>query len=97
MPVILPMWITGFDKMMPEGRRFPFKFFPRIGTHLSVTFGTPLPSTEINALIDGIVRDTKIASDDREAVIRTEVTDMIRRAVEALGRSASGNSLRSEE
>ncbi|THV05418.1 hypothetical protein K435DRAFT_712859 [Dendrothele bispora CBS 962.96] len=50
-PTIIPMWITGFDKLMPEGRAFPFKFFPRIGTRLSVTFGEPLPADEITNVI----------------------------------------------
>ncbi len=41
-PVIIPMWLTGFDKMMPEGRSFPYKYMPRLGTHISITFGDPL-------------------------------------------------------
>lgn len=46
-PVIIPTWITGFDKLMPEGRKFPYKFFPRPGAELSVTFGQPLSADSI--------------------------------------------------
>ncbi|KAF5388002.1 hypothetical protein D9615_000099 [Tricholomella constricta] len=46
-PVIIPMWLTGFDKLMPEGRRFPYKYLPRPGAQLSVTFGNPLSTGEI--------------------------------------------------
>ncbi|KAG6850055.1 hypothetical protein H0H93_001871 [Arthromyces matolae] len=46
-PVIIPMWLTGFDKLMPEGRAFPWKYLPRYGAELSVTFGSPIPAEEI--------------------------------------------------
>lgn len=46
-PIIIPTWITGFDKLMPEGRKFPFKIFPRPGAELSVTFGEPLSAASI--------------------------------------------------
>lgn len=46
-PVIIPAWITGFDQLMPEGRKIPFKFFPRPGAELSVTFGEPLSAASI--------------------------------------------------
>ena len=32
---------------MPEGRKSPYKFFPRRGVALSVTFGEPIPADEI--------------------------------------------------
>jgi monolysocardiolipin acyltransferase len=37
---------------MPEGRRAPWKFFPRPGARLSVTFGAPLPTTAVSAALD---------------------------------------------
>ena len=43
-PFIIPMWLTGFDQLMPEGRSFPYKYLPRPGAHLSVTFGNPIPA-----------------------------------------------------
>ncbi|KAF9057457.1 hypothetical protein BJ165DRAFT_1333965, partial [Panaeolus papilionaceus] len=42
MPVVIPMWIAGFDQLMPEGRAFPYKYLPRTGVNLSVTFGQPV-------------------------------------------------------
>lgn len=46
-PVIIPMWLTGFDQLMPEGRPFPYKYIPRFGAELSVTFGSPIPADTI--------------------------------------------------
>lgn len=41
----------GFDRLMPEGRSFPWKFIPRPRVSLSVTFGKPIDANEIrNAL-----------------------------------------------
>jgi monolysocardiolipin acyltransferase len=34
---------------MPEGRRAPWKFFPRQGARLSVTFGAPLSPAVVRA------------------------------------------------
>jgi len=36
---------------MPEGRRAPWKFFPRPGARLSVTFGAPLPTAAVGAAL----------------------------------------------
>ena len=46
-PIVIPMWLTGFDQLMPEGRPFPYKYFPRTGVHLTVTFGDPVPEHEL--------------------------------------------------
>ena len=46
-PIVIPMWLTGFDQLMPEGRPFPYKYLPRIGAHLSITFGDPVPTHEL--------------------------------------------------
>ncbi|KAF8873866.1 acyltransferase-domain-containing protein [Gymnopilus junonius] len=46
-PVVIPMWVTGFDHLMPEGRPFPYKYLPCLGARLSVTFGKPVPADEI--------------------------------------------------
>ncbi|KAL5638934.1 hypothetical protein ACGC1H_003337 [Rhizoctonia solani] len=43
-PVIIPMHIAGLQKVMPEPRRF--KFLPRIGHHISITFGDPEALTQ---------------------------------------------------
>ncbi|KAG7096684.1 hypothetical protein E1B28_004098 [Marasmius oreades] len=88
-PVVIPMWITGFDALMPEGRPFPYKFFPRLGTSLTVTFGKPLPPDAVASIVDCLPAEeqdpTKML--EREVFIRTQVTSMIHDAVESLGRS----------
>jgi len=50
-PTIIPMWITGFDKLMPEGRRAPWRFFPRPGASLGIRFGAPLPEASVLATL----------------------------------------------
>ncbi|KZV70947.1 acyltransferase-domain-containing protein [Peniophora sp. CONT] len=117
-PVIIPMWIAGFDTLMPEGRRFPFNFIPRLGAKLSVTFGEPISPEDILSALqhrtgipantsqkasswiaqtsvehagEGMRRD--LATDEESRDIRIAVTDVVQRAVEALGRRVSGNML----
>lgn len=36
---------------MPENRSFPWKYFPRLGVKLSVTFGDPLSPRDIQAAL----------------------------------------------
>ncbi|KAF8826456.1 hypothetical protein HHX47_DHR5000192 [Lentinula edodes] len=91
-PIVIPMWITGFDKLMPEGRSFPFKYFPRIGARLSITFGEPLPldqirSTQVRVSSDRHPEQTQI---DFDARMRTEITTAIHKAILTLGRGVSG-------
>ncbi|KZT67509.1 acyltransferase-domain-containing protein [Daedalea quercina L-15889] len=47
-PIIIPMWLTGFDQLMPEGRSAPWKFLPRPGAVLSITFGKPVDNTAVH-------------------------------------------------
>ncbi|KAK7061440.1 Tafazzin family protein [Favolaschia claudopus] len=91
MPTIIPMWLTGFDSLMPEGRSFPYKYFPRPRKQLSITFGPPLDLEELDILRKNAVDKT----DPSEiAQIRAEITKVLHDTVEKLGRSVSGNSLR---
>lgn len=123
LPLIIPMWLTGFDKLMPEGRPIPLKFLPKLGVKLGVAFGDPIPPARIVALLDALpnhrsnqaprthayteephgrcgARYEKSLADD-EAIaqkremdhIRSEVTMIVQRAVEDLGRKLSGNRL----
>ncbi|KAG1756057.1 acyltransferase-domain-containing protein [Suillus lakei] len=128
-PLIIPMWLTGFDKLMPEHRSFPYKYFPKLGIKLGVVFGDPIPVEKITAALsalhvplvaeDGVelelgnelhpggrVDRTAVRGGERFApgcdvvkrkrqmdVVRSDVTAIIQRAVEALGRKESGNFL----
>lgn len=105
---------------MPEGRPFPYKFFPRRGVALSVTFGSPIPQSSLKTarriheelpLIENEdalpltgereahERDSGMRSKEgwlggsvgnrereEEARIRSAVTAVVHREVEALGR-----------
>ena len=44
----------GFDKLMPENRSFPWKYIPRLGVKLSITFGDPLSPQDIQAALQGL-------------------------------------------
>ncbi|KAI9437910.1 acyltransferase-domain-containing protein [Lactarius psammicola] len=102
-PTIIPMWITGFDKLMPEGRHAPWKYLPRSGARLSVTFGTPVPPAAVRAALDMTTREEVVPGEaaqaqeearrrkDRE--VRIALTEVVQRAVEALGRQVSGDLL----
>jgi len=72
-------------ELMPERRKFPFNILPRAGAHLSITFGEPIPAEELFS-----VANSKESSED---IIRSKLTDIVRRRVELLGRSVSGLTL----
>ncbi|KAH9482947.1 Tafazzin [Psilocybe cubensis] len=61
-PIVIPMWITGFDQLMPEGRPFPNKYLPRIGARMSVTFGQPVPTEKLEEALDVSPRDSDVIS-----------------------------------
>ncbi|KAG2051311.1 hypothetical protein BDR06DRAFT_990468 [Suillus hirtellus] len=114
-PLIIPMWLTGFDKLMPEHRSFPHKYFPRLGVRLGVAFGVPIPVEEITAALSARSYVPLIGEDGTNSklsnelypggrvgrtphkrhmdVARSDVTAIIQRAVEALGRRVSGDLL----
>ncbi|KAG0699866.1 acyltransferase-domain-containing protein [Suillus ampliporus] len=137
-PLIIPMWLTGFDKLMPEHRSFPYKYFPKLGIELGVALGDPIPVEEITATLntlhqsstvphshtprvteDGVESElgdklrlggwagcAVVPAGDQSAPgcdlekrnrqmdsVRSDVTAIIQRAVEALGRQVSGNHL----
>ena len=90
------MWITGFDQLMPEGRPFPYNYLPRIGAHLSVTFGNPIAETELLEALRSkaslFIKSSEprapigpSADDPSTALIRQRVTAIIHREVERLG------------
>ncbi|KAI0667414.1 acyltransferase-domain-containing protein [Trametes maxima] len=66
-PVIVPMWLTGFDKLMPEGRPFPYNFVPKPGAALSVTFGEPVPVSDIQEALDTLIREHRLPAAPRSS------------------------------
>ncbi|KAI9461407.1 acyltransferase-domain-containing protein [Russula earlei] len=86
-PTIIPMWLTGFDDLMPEGRRSPWKYLPHPGVRLSVTFGAPIPPAAVHATL-GEQEKKRVDVETRMAL-----TDLVQRAVEDLGRKVSGDLL----
>ena len=51
---------TGFDKLMPEGRPFPYKFLPRPGADLTITFGEPVPPEDIQNALSSLVAERRM-------------------------------------
>ncbi|CAH7671700.1 acyltransferase-domain-containing protein [Phakopsora pachyrhizi] len=41
-PIIVPIWLKGFDKVMPEGRPVPQKFLPRLNQRVSIKVSPPI-------------------------------------------------------
>ncbi|KAH9051590.1 acyltransferase-domain-containing protein [Lactarius deliciosus] len=98
-PTIIPMWITGFDKLMPEGRHAPWKYLPRPGARLSVTFGAPVSPAAVHGPLGTETRSDVVpgeAAEGHEArrrEVRIALTEVVQRAVEVLGRQVSGDLL----
>ena len=93
----------GFDKLMPEGRHAPWKYLPRPGARLSVTFGTPVSPAAVYSALGTMTRDQVVPRAAAEAEVeaqrrkdrdvRIALTDVVQHAVEALGRQVSGDLL----
>lgn len=65
---------------MPEGRRVPWKFLPRQGARLSVTFGAPLLPTVVRATMasaSGIAPAPAPSCGDGEGKERSTSTGML--------------------
>jgi len=110
-PIIIPAWLTGFDKTMPEGRSFPYKYMPRLGTHISITFGDPLDTDDTQEafrLARKIMKKNSWSKAGETTVgygnpvfgsgveldsVRSNITEVIRHAVLALGKKVSGPTL----
>ncbi|KAF5333337.1 hypothetical protein D9611_002264 [Ephemerocybe angulata] len=83
LPMVIPMWLTGYERLMPEGRPFPYKYIPRFGTKLGVAIGDPIPPEQLLAAMSSNPHDTDAS--------RSQVTALVHDHVEALGRRASAN------
>ena len=84
-PAVIPVWLTGFDQLMPIGRKFPFNYLPNAGVDLSITFGEPIPAEEL--------LDTTNSEGSSLDSVRSKLTDVVQKRVEVLGRSVSGSML----
>jgi monolysocardiolipin acyltransferase len=49
--LIYALHCVGFDRLMPEGRRFPSNYVPRLGTDLGITIGDPIPHEKFQSII----------------------------------------------
>ena len=67
-PTIIPMWLTGFDHVMPEPRGFP-KFLPRLRKDLSITFGSPMDPSKWSQVLDPLRE--RFASSSSDAARRS--------------------------
>ena len=83
---------------MPEPRNFP-RFLPRLGKAISVTFGEPLDHSKLHAVldpwhersVDQLRNEVPLGRETEEKrKVRCDLTDVIQREVEALGRQVSG-------
>ncbi|PCH34660.1 acyltransferase-domain-containing protein [Wolfiporia cocos MD-104 SS10] len=96
-PTIIPMWLTGFDQLMPENRATPWKFFPRPRVALSVTFGRPIDTNEVRESLARAIRENKTPEVPANTVteakgaesVRSAVTALLQRKVEELGREVT--------
>ncbi|SPC63608.1 related to TAZ1 - Lyso-phosphatidylcholine acyltransferase [Ustilago sp. UG-2017b] len=59
LPVVVPIWIAGFDRMMPEPREKP-KWLPRFGNHVTINFGEPI-SEELEPVVKAIRESGDVA------------------------------------
>lgn len=64
-PTIIPMHIAGLHRVMPEPRRF--KFIPRPGHHVTITFGDPEPLTQETDMLVKKWRQSRPTSDGIES------------------------------
>lgn len=53
LPIVIPIYLSGFDQVMPESRASP-RFIPRPGADIAVHFGAPLDSARLLAYRDAL-------------------------------------------
>ncbi|KAF9495717.1 hypothetical protein BDN71DRAFT_1482540 [Pleurotus eryngii] len=102
-PLIIPMWLSGFDNLMPEGRSSPWRFIPRFFASpqvpLGITFGEAVEGEDIvRAGLKGARVRVRDGSGDENlekdvARVRREITAVVQKAVEDLGRKVDGEML----
>lgn len=97
-PVLMPMFIAGFEHIMPEPRGFP-QFLPRLGKHLCVVYGDAVPDARFEDVRQqwnrlwlreggGPVGQSDVLRTGEEAVrLRIETTRRVREEVVKLRRT----------
>jgi monolysocardiolipin acyltransferase len=76
---------------MPEGRKSPYKFIPKPGAELGITFGEPVDLELFKGLLE---RDWRTGTRPGEADdARIKVSEILRQEVERLGKRVAGNML----
>ncbi|WFC98969.1 Lyso-phosphatidylcholine acyltransferase [Malassezia yamatoensis] len=65
MPIVVPIWLTGFDQIMPEHRRAP-RILPRLGANLTVSFGRPIPDNVLRPYFES---NTRLSTMNEENLI----------------------------
>ncbi|WFD32246.1 Lyso-phosphatidylcholine acyltransferase [Malassezia sp. CBS 17886] len=58
-PTVVPIWLSGFDQVMPEPRANP-RWLPRLGADLSVMFGHPVDPASIAPYVDAYRAPTDV-------------------------------------
>lgn len=61
-PIIVPMFIQGFDQVMHESRTFP-RFLPRLGKRVTCTYGAPMDESLIQPFVEKWRRLVKAAQE----------------------------------
>lgn len=97
-PIFVPMFISGFDKVMNEARRF-LRFVPRVGKAIRITYGTAVPDERFKDMRaewwslwkregGGKVEHSEVLRTGKEAVeLRIETTRLVREEITNLRRS----------
>uniref|UniRef100_V5ENF5 Tafazzin family protein n=2 Tax=Kalmanozyma brasiliensis (strain GHG001) TaxID=1365824 RepID=V5ENF5_KALBG len=62
LPTVVPIWITGFDRLMPEPRDKP-KWLPRFGADVTITFGEPITQS-LEPVVAAIKASGGVAPDE---------------------------------
>ncbi|KAG8997372.1 hypothetical protein FRB93_000376 [Tulasnella sp. JGI-2019a] len=90
-PRVIPMYLEGFDDIMPSDRGFP-RFIPRFGKRLRITFGDPSGVTEqVLAVQEAWKVDRSHGDADPEAQLRMSLADVLQQAVKRLGDDVTGS------
>ncbi|PLW06635.1 hypothetical protein PCASD_24149 [Puccinia coronata f. sp. avenae] len=59
-PIIVPIWLKGFDHVMPEGRRAPWKMMPRLNQRLAVTISGPINNPSVSHSSDDAMSQNQL-------------------------------------